>query len=82
MALCLQPSPVRVVRVSVPQVVPSGINKRIHGIDFSPCCCFAPEQERRRKVFFGKLQAWKKPQTNMDSVARKTFRLKTEQSEE
>ena len=52
MALCLQLSPVRVVRVSVPQVVPSRINKGIHGIDFSTCCCLAPEQKRRRKAIF------------------------------
>lgn len=50
-ALCLQPLPVTVVRVSVPQVVPSRINKGIHGIDFSPCCCLAPEQEGRKASF-------------------------------
>lgn len=51
-APCLQPSPVPVVRVRVPQVVPRGINKCVHGIGFSPCCCLTPEQERRRKALF------------------------------
>lgn len=51
-ARCPPPSPVAVVRVGVPQVVPSGIHKGIHGIDLSPRGCLTPERQRRREAIF------------------------------